>query len=112
MTLALVNETIKKELAAVERLFTEELATDLTCVNNLVRHVSRFRGKMLRPTLVLLAGSLWRTHLCPHRPGHRRRNGPHGHARPRRRPRRGRAPQKRSDHQPPARQRGRCPPRR
>ncbi len=56
MTLALVNETIKKELAAVEQLFTEELATDLTCVNNLIRHVSRFRGKMLRPTLVLLAG--------------------------------------------------------
>src|SRR5947199_582857 len=56
MTLALVNETIKKELAAVEQLFTEELGTDLTCVNNLVRHVSRFRGKMLRPTLVLLAG--------------------------------------------------------
>src|SRR2546423_1085504 len=58
MTLALVNETIKKELAAVEQLFTEELGTDLTCVNNLVRHVSRFRGKMLRPTLVLLAGKV------------------------------------------------------
>src|SRR5881392_9119 len=56
MTLALVNQTISKELAAVEQLFSEELATDLTCVNNLVRHVSRFRGKMLRPTLVLLAG--------------------------------------------------------
>src|SRR5436309_10405081 len=56
MTLALVNETIKKELAAVEQLFTDELATDLTCVNNLIRHVSRFRGKMLRPTLVLLSG--------------------------------------------------------
>jgi octaprenyl-diphosphate synthase len=56
MTLALVNECIKKELAAVEQLFTEELASDLTCVNNLIRHVSRFRGKMLRPTLVLLAG--------------------------------------------------------
>src|SRR3989440_859192 len=56
MTLALVNVTIKKELAAVEQLFTEELGTDLPCVNNLVRHVSRFRGKMLRPTLVLLSG--------------------------------------------------------
>src|SRR5437762_6145757 len=56
MTLALVNQTISKELAAVEQVFTEELATDLTCVNNLIRHVSRFRGKMLRPTLVLLAG--------------------------------------------------------
>ena len=56
MTLALVNETIKKQLAAVEQLFTDELATDLPCVNNLVKHVSRFRGKMLRPTLVLLSG--------------------------------------------------------
>src|SRR3982751_6724739 len=56
MTLALVNETIKKELAAVEQLFTEELATDLTCANNLIRHVSRLRCKMLRHTLVLLAG--------------------------------------------------------
>jgi octaprenyl-diphosphate synthase len=56
MTLALVNETIKKELAAVEQLFTDELATDLNCVNTLIKHVSRFRGKMLRPTLVLLAG--------------------------------------------------------
>src|SRR5688572_24664467 len=56
MPLALVNECIKKELAAVEQLFTEELASDLTCVNNLIRHVSRFRGKMLRPTLLLLAG--------------------------------------------------------
>jgi octaprenyl-diphosphate synthase len=56
MTLALVNETIKKELAAVEQLFTEELSSDLSCINNLVKHVSRFRGKMLRPTLVLLAG--------------------------------------------------------
>src|SRR5678810_1102649 len=56
MTLALVNETIKKELAAVEQLFIDELATDLTCVNTLIKHVSRFRGKMLRPTLVLLAG--------------------------------------------------------
>jgi len=56
MTLALVNETIKKELAAVEQLFTDELSTDLPCVNTLIKHVSRFRGKMLRPTLVLLAG--------------------------------------------------------
>src|SRR5438034_4995987 len=56
MTLALVNETIKKQLAAVEQLFTDELGTDLGCVNNLVKHVSRFRGKMLRPTLLLLSG--------------------------------------------------------
>src|SRR5687767_12722918 len=54
MVLALLNDCIGNELAAVEQLFNEELSTDLTCVNTLVRHVSRFRGKMLRPTLLLL----------------------------------------------------------
>jgi DNA topoisomerase-1 len=48
--------SLGKELAAVERRFNEELATDLACVNTLVKHVGRFRGKMLRPTLLLLAG--------------------------------------------------------
>src|SRR5688572_27874082 len=47
---------IAPQLAAVERRFDEELASDLACVNALVKHVSRFRGKMLRPTLLLLAG--------------------------------------------------------
>ena len=56
MSLALLNGTIEKELAAVDRLFNEELASDLACVNALVKHVGRFRGKMLRPTLLLLAG--------------------------------------------------------
>jgi octaprenyl-diphosphate synthase len=56
MLLAQLNDCIQAELAAVESLFNEELAGDLACVNGLVRHVSRFRGKMLRPTLVLLAG--------------------------------------------------------
>src|SRR5438477_1093331 len=56
MSLALLNGTIEKELSAVERLFNEELASDLACVNALVKHVGRFRGKMLRPTLVLLSG--------------------------------------------------------
>src|ERR1044071_3636087 len=56
MSLALLNGTIEKELAAVDRLFNEELASDLACVNALVKHVGRFRGKMLRPMLVLLSG--------------------------------------------------------
>jgi octaprenyl-diphosphate synthase len=56
MSLALLNGCIKNELAVVERMFHHELTTDLACVNALVKHVSRFRGKMLRPTLVLLAG--------------------------------------------------------
>jgi octaprenyl-diphosphate synthase len=51
-----LTDCIAEELAAVEKLFHLELESDLACVNTLIKHVSRFRGKMLRPTLVLLAG--------------------------------------------------------
>ncbi|MGH7177166.1 MAG: polyprenyl synthetase family protein [Tepidisphaeraceae bacterium] len=51
-----VAECIAPELAAVERRFQQELDSAVHCVNTLVRHVERFRGKMLRPSLVLLAG--------------------------------------------------------
>ncbi len=54
--LASLSETIGDDLRAVEQLFADELCSDVGCVNTLVRHVARFRGKMLRPTLVLLAG--------------------------------------------------------
>ncbi len=49
-------QCVGAELVAVEKLFHDELASELTCVNTLVKHVSRFRGKMLRPVLVLLSG--------------------------------------------------------
>src|SRR3954466_12843214 len=49
-------DCVAPQLAVVEKRFLGELKSDLTCVNTLVKHVSRFRGKMLRPTLVLLAG--------------------------------------------------------
>jgi octaprenyl-diphosphate synthase len=55
-TLATLTECIRPQLEAVEKLFHQELSSDLRCVNALVKHVSRFRGKMLRPMLVLLAG--------------------------------------------------------
>jgi octaprenyl-diphosphate synthase len=51
-----IADCVGQELTAVDRLFHEELKSDLPCVNTLVRHVSRFRGKMLRPLLVLLSG--------------------------------------------------------
>jgi octaprenyl-diphosphate synthase len=54
--LAGLHECIGTQLAAVDRLFNTELHSDLACVNSLVRHVGRFRGKMLRPTLLLLSG--------------------------------------------------------
>jgi octaprenyl-diphosphate synthase len=51
-----LTECIAPQLAAVERVFHDELKSDLPSVDALVKHVSRFRGKMLRPTLLLLAG--------------------------------------------------------
>ena len=55
-TLAALTGCIGDELAAVDRVFAEELSSDLPSVNLLVKHVSRFRGKMLRPVLLLLSG--------------------------------------------------------
>lgn len=54
--IASVTERIAPYMRQVERLFNEELHSDLPCVNELVEHVARFRGKMLRPMLVLLSG--------------------------------------------------------
>lgn len=42
--------------AAAERI-DQAVASDVPAVATLCKHVERFRGKMLRPTLVLLAGS-------------------------------------------------------
>ena len=50
-----IAENLREELSRVERRFVDELASDLPCVNRLVKHVERYRGKMLRPTLVLLS---------------------------------------------------------
>ena len=51
-----LREQIEFALAEVEGLFAEELLSDLSCVNTLVTHVEQYRGKMLRPTLVLVSG--------------------------------------------------------
>jgi len=53
---AALTHCIEAEMRQVETLFEAETGSSLPCVNTLVRHVSRFRGKMLRPMLVLLAG--------------------------------------------------------
>jgi octaprenyl-diphosphate synthase len=50
-----LGERLAEDLAEVERRFATELRSDLACVNELTEHVDRFRGKMLRPTLVLLS---------------------------------------------------------
>lgn len=55
-TLARLNVPIETQLAEVEARFDEELRSDLPGVAALVKHVGRFRGKMLRPIVTLLAG--------------------------------------------------------
>src|SRR3954464_8993783 len=64
-TLSQLTECIRPQLEAVERLFNQELSSDLRCVNALVKHVSRFRGKMLRPCLVLMSGRACGGELTP-----------------------------------------------
>ncbi len=55
-TLAPVGDVVSSMLSRVAERFDRELASDLPAVGQLVRHVERYRGKMLRPTLVMLAG--------------------------------------------------------
>src|SRR5262245_44415581 len=54
--LAGLTDCIAPQLTAVDQRFMAELKSDIGSVNTLVKHVSRFRGKMLRPMLVLLSG--------------------------------------------------------
>ncbi len=47
---------IRDELAIVERIFDEEITSDLDFINGLCDTVRSYRGKMLRPAMLLLAG--------------------------------------------------------
>jgi octaprenyl-diphosphate synthase len=51
-----VVEILRDALAEVEAIFERQLASEFPAVNALCRHVERYRGKMLRPTLVILSG--------------------------------------------------------
>jgi octaprenyl-diphosphate synthase len=50
-----LTTTLSDRLARVEQRFNAELLSDLPCVDLLTAHLEQYRGKMLRPTLVLLA---------------------------------------------------------
>ncbi|MEM9109799.1 MAG: polyprenyl synthetase family protein [Planctomycetota bacterium] len=50
-----LGPTLAMILDEVQDRFSQELLSDLDCVNELVSHVERFRGKMLRPTLVVVS---------------------------------------------------------
>lgn len=56
-TLQPIYPFIAEELRHVEVLFDQELQCDLPFVDALCDHVRRYRGKMLRPALVLLSAS-------------------------------------------------------
>jgi len=49
-------DVLAEDMERVRELFGEELTTDLPLVNERIEKVGKFRGKMLRPGLVLLCG--------------------------------------------------------
>ncbi len=51
-----VQELLERSLVRVERCFDRALRSDLPPVQNLVGHIETYRGKMLRPALVILSG--------------------------------------------------------
>jgi octaprenyl-diphosphate synthase len=57
-----VTALIASDLIEVDRRFSAELACDIPSVQALLKHVSRFRGKMLRPVLLLLTAKAAGSH--------------------------------------------------
>ncbi len=51
-----IAKLLAEQLEPVTVIFERQLARDLSAVNALCMHVEQYRGKMLRPTLVLLSG--------------------------------------------------------
>ena len=51
-----ISQWLAGELSAVSALLESELVSDLDCVNELIGHIEAYRGKMLRPMLVLVSG--------------------------------------------------------
>jgi octaprenyl-diphosphate synthase len=54
--LAPLYQTIAQPMDQVRRIFDRQLRSDLPFINQLCDHITQFRGKMLRPALVLLTG--------------------------------------------------------
>jgi octaprenyl-diphosphate synthase len=55
-THAPVAELLNRQLDQVSLIFERQLASDHSAINGLCMHIELYRGKMLRPTLVLLTG--------------------------------------------------------
>ncbi|MBL4591699.1 MAG: polyprenyl synthetase family protein [Phycisphaerales bacterium] len=52
-----IQQQVAGGLVEVEQIFAQQLASDLLAVDAMCEHVERYRGKMLRPTLVMLCGA-------------------------------------------------------
>lgn len=61
-----LGEILRQRLAATVETFERELAPGSAPMRDLVRHVERYRGKMLRPTLVHLAAMAAGGHTPDH----------------------------------------------
>ena len=59
MNLLGVYDSIAVEMEEVRELFDEQLHSDEPIVADMIEHIGKFRGKMLRPMLVLLSGRAW-----------------------------------------------------
>jgi octaprenyl-diphosphate synthase len=64
--LAELHSPVVDELAQVERLFDEELQSEFPFVNELCLRARSYRGKMLRPTLLLLTAKACRHLVSEH----------------------------------------------
>lgn len=51
-----IADLLERELERVSLIFDRQLASNLSAINALCLHIEHYRGKMLRPTLVLLSG--------------------------------------------------------
>ena len=51
-----IEAVLFDSLPHVESVFADQLVSDLPPVDQMCRHIERYRGKMLRPSLVLLCG--------------------------------------------------------
>ena len=51
-----IAAVLARQLEQVTVTFEQQLASEMSAVNALCMHVEQYRGKMLRPTLVLLSG--------------------------------------------------------
>lgn len=59
-----VATLLAEQLEQVTVIFEQQLASDLAAVNTLCAHIEHYRGKMLRPTVVLLSGLATGTPPC------------------------------------------------